>query len=310
MTKSLSNYLCFILSIPLCIISCKSYPKASHPFQIVGSWQDASDMRKKIVFRNDGIYDEFDQNGKVEFKFYTQTKDSLTLKNFGSLKYTTTSSGDSIFVNFIGELNNELYSNELFINKRASLIRINHKTLPGIKDHIDEISVYKNIGKNRTGDIKYGHTDFTSIVLPAKFTGLVYIAYNQPDGINLETGKRGKVLAIPSSGVVKVKDIEVFDSYLDGNLKFYYNKNLAENPDINFISYIDFRKSLLNKDFFNAFLETHNIQYSTVVAIPLGFNASGRERVINKLFNDSIIGNVEMFEIDTLKNIVEHYKLK
>jgi hypothetical protein len=172
-----------------------------------------------------------------------------------------------------------------------SLVIWNQKANSGdLKGHIDEIRTFikKGLDKQhiRTGSKK------EIFMLPSNFIGYVYINYNQKgSGNNLIVGKNNRKIEVSNDGLIKT---EFEESILPLAFGLYEFKSPLR-------KYPFFIQDLIEDS------ELRKLKADSIYVCVYGFNQDIREE-INKLYGQEINGNVLMFRVDTLKNIMKTIK--
>jgi hypothetical protein len=265
-----------ILFSILILIDCKP----NHEKEIVGKWLCISNC-------NDQTY-EF----KPDYNYVFRLNEFVTLAG----RYKVVSQTDSLIL--YGEDNQVLFD---FIYK----IKDNHLFLLNYKGHhqIDEISLLKRENDTSLIENNKDNKGITTIILPEKFIGLVYLKYNKKVGENIVMDELGNpTIKIPFNGLQIVKLHEDPFNYVLG--KFNFVERTRENVDKKlpfffFTEYIGKLDRLLSKGY----------NMDSIYVCIYGYNQTPREE-LNKVFRQTIDGNVLMFNVDTLKNMIVNPFLK
>ena len=169
------------------------------------------------------------------------------------------------------------------------LILMIHKK---IENHIDEIILLKRQGSLQTLKLDSPTIKF---LIPDGYSGYVYVNYNQSKNHNEYNNQNNILIEIHKSGkTITQNNINPY-SYITKNIEFKYESNLNTIPFFIFNEYTGRLNNLLNQGF---------SMDSTYVCL-YGFNQIAREN-INKIFDQEIKGNVLMFKIDSLKNLIHN----
>ena len=145
--------------------------------------------------------------------------------------------------------------------------------------------------------------DSTLFVFENNFFGYVLINYNQPDGQEKKYTKNGtKIIDVPISGTLKTQFIADPFNYILKNIKFARKNNI--NKEIPHICFKWARSQKLEG------LVELGYDTNAVYVILQDYNQMGRG-YINEWWDEEITGQVLMFKIDTLKNLlIEPYPYK
>jgi hypothetical protein len=176
-----------------------------------------------------------------------------------------------------------------FVNN--SLILWNEKSNTGkLKGHIDEVYTFVRKGQDKQQLSAEFKKDIFK--LPPNFTGFVYINYNQKGtGNNLIDGHNNRKIEVSNDGLVKT---EFEESILPLALGLYEFKSPIR-------TYSFFIQDLIEDS------EITSLKADSIYVCVYGYNQESREE-INKLYGQEINGNVLMFRVDTLKNIMKTIK--
>ena len=257
----------------------------SHPSnnQLTGVWNLLPD--KKNAY-------EFKENNEFLLKINNEilVKGKYTIQpGTGNLYlYTKDTNGklDSMPIRFIYKIEGNL------------LYLCDFKNAPGIKDHIDEVTVYEKVNPVETLASKQikDTTKTQVIVFDGNLIGNYGINYQQPDGEQGVDSKGRILMHISKYGLFKTKFKADPFEYIKNNFIFMnrYHKVI---PSFIMANFQNDRKELLSRGFNN----------DSVYVCLYGYNQDARERV-NQFFNKQISGQVLMFRVDTLKNFLNNPK--
>jgi hypothetical protein len=239
----------------------------------------------KDKFKGEWIYSDklvlsfLDKN---EFK-WTTNNNKLNL--FG--KYYTQPVYDSLILKT--QWDYSLRFKYQFVNN--SLILWDEKSNSGkLKGHIDE--VYSFIKKDQNKQQVSTVSKKEIFMLPSNFIGYVYINYNQEgSGNNLIDAQNNREIEVSNGGLVKSEFKESILPLASGLYEFkspikeyqFFIQDLIKDSDIK------------------------NLKADSIYVCVYGYNQAGRE-TINELYGQEINGNVLMFRVDTLKNIMKTIK--
>ncbi len=278
------NY--FLLFIFLLGIQC--FPRDMKN-KIVGRWYIGNDAESYIEFTCEGRYLIYAQGLKISDMPYQidQENDStiIYIKQLDSLKndikVLPKFDGENLILVFYKSLNKELCSHIDAIGvlrKESTSLPVEYSILPG-----DKITKY---------------------YLNDSFTGKAYIAYNQPKGILKEFDEKGnRILRIAETGLCKTQFIENPFGYAMRKFKFFYLHDaiLKEIPQIT----VGTIHMLMNNNHLDVDNKYHN---DSIYVCIWGYNPD--RGYLNEIFGERIMGNVEQFQINTLKNFFESMVFK
>ena len=272
--------------------------------QLIGKWEDVFEDSHRIEFAPNGDFTRYREGQTLDIStttFFEENDNGELLEvNYGQLKYHIHAiQADSIYYSLIGSENNKIYSTGIFLLRQNELLEITYKTLHGIRDHIDEISVYKKVSTTlapSTPEI------VEKIILPEGFIGNIYIAYNQVDGEAISLDSLGNpVLLIPENGRLKTQLSEDPFRLAKQQYEFYERDSIThELSRITVFQHGDLR-AIQRK--INTGKENVHLYYDLedTALFVYGFNQVGREYLEQDVFQQRLDGNVLSLEMDTIK---------
>jgi hypothetical protein len=206
---------------------------------------------------------------------------------FLSFNYAIKVINDSVF---IYHTEGVLQMKNLVFLTDSQLVQTNYKIGEGINEHIDEVGIfYKENARMDTLSKVNEDSIKTHFLLPKDFKGEIMIAYQQP--INTYLGNEKQII-IPQSGLLKVKNQADIYKFIKRQFTFLYTNNNALEIPV-------FEPNRIYTE-----VELNKYNENTICVLPLGYNQLGRIGV-NEVFGETIIGNVEMYKVDVLKNLVK-----
>lgn len=159
--------------------------------------------------------------------------------------------------------------------------------------HLDEVSVlHKPRGQKMKKPIDPDISIREVFRLPVNFIGVVYVCYNQNGSDNNKQYENTREIGISEDGLSKTEFIE--EPVTFGLQNYGFNRDGKDLPFFNHHNVLDKTNEEINKMGFS--------QDSVYVCL-YGYNQTGR-RYVNEEFNEEIQGNVLMFSVDTLHNIL------
>lgn len=258
------------------IIGCKpNYEK-----EIIGKWLCISNC-------NDQTY-EF----KTDNSYVFRLNEYVTLTG----RYKVIPRSDSLI---LYNEDNQVLINYIFRINDKHLFLLNYK----VHHQIDEISLLKRENDTSLIENDKDNKGITTIILPEKFIGLVYLKYNKKVGENVVMDEHSNpTINVPFNGLTIVKLQEDPFNFVLG--KFNFIEKTKENADKKlpfffFTEYIGKLDRLLSKGY----------NMDSIYVCIYGYNQTPREE-LNKVFQQTIDGNVLMFNVDTLKNMIVNPFLK
>lgn len=257
------------------IASCSSNPEK----KLAGRWV--------CISNNNGLIYDFKPNHTLTINF-----DNLFTLN-GT--YTLVPNTDSLLV-FTQDTQSPIRFTYKF---RGSLLFL--VAYKNFQNQIDEVFILSRSGIKVVNTDTSHQKDISTIILPPKYIGAVYINYNQQTGQPKEFGVQGgAIIHVPSNGVLKTQLSANPIGYIEGSFSFREKTNgLARNVKqlkfFNFNKYTGELDKLINQGF----------NLDSVYVCIYGYNQTSREE-INKVFGEPIKDNVLMFRVDTLKNLIHN----
>ena len=167
--------------------------------------------------------------------------------------------------------------------------------------HIDEVAIYQRHGSIPEKDFNESGYEVTNYYFPDKFRGITFVAYQQPLGVKLEYGVNGeRILRINNSRLSETQFKETPFSFARNKFNFYYYSNGLPIRELPFVTKHEFSKLRYGKE-----KEKHLRKYAldSVYVYVMGYNQAPRE-YINKIVGKELEGNIEVFKVDTLKNLL------
>lgn len=256
--------------------------------QVIGKWIGVGDKDYAMEFLKNGEVNIYNGNRKFHLEAY------------GQFIYDFIQKKDSLFLIIKGERTGDIFENFLVHLEKDFLLLITYKKGDGIDNHIAEIVTCIREGHSLKKDKEATRTKF---FIPKEFIGTIYIAYNQVNGVAKNYDDDGnRLVKIPESGLVETTFMENPLFIAKKRIDFFYSNNNPENyKNLNLIGHNEIKK-FYEKNWFDKLDPVYHPD--SVVVVALGYNQAGRD-YINKLFNKKINGNVEVYRVDTLRNIFQ-----
>jgi len=175
------------------------------------------------------------------------------------------------------------------------------KSLPGIEEHFTSPELY--IKKDYYDTYTIPDSPLIKIIIPEKFKEeYLYVAFNQIDGVGeIKDKNKNNIIEFPISGLTKTKMIADTKFFAYKNYKvFIRDRNkLIEITTIYHQEYINYRVEFSDEER-KVFLKRKKLDLNSKVLVVYRFNPD-RKRVVNKIFGEKIIGQVQSFKY--LKNL-------
>jgi len=158
--------------------------------------------------------------------------------------------------------------------------------------------VHEELFKDKASDI---HKIEGIFILPDGFTGRGLVALNQTDGLEPEYDKNGiPIYRIGKNGLLSTQHPENPFIVAKGTCKFYFmdseNQNLTEIPVL-----LNDCKQLLAHEFkMNGKLSDTKYKLDELYVLITRYNPA--PNIIDEAFGKKTLGNVKIFQVDTLKN--------
>lgn len=232
-------------------------------------------------------------------KEYAVFDDSTKLFDWGKAVYNITYRNDTSFLNII-------YRKAKISEKRVNNLKIryvvwlngdyltifNYKAGIGINNHIDEYDVF--VRKTQSPQKAVITRPTISYIIPSNLNGVVWIAFNQADGVAPEYDSLGNaILKIPESGVLRTSLHEDVYATAIKHYHFFLKKISKSNESL----------KVFDKD--ENFDSTCCIGNTPIILV-YGYNQTSRADIDNNIFKSSIKGNVMSFFIGSFKEIEEN----
>jgi hypothetical protein len=168
----------------------------------------------------------------------------------------------------------------------------------GFINHISYLVVLEK-GAEKTGNVEMDLSPpgGQQIVLPLKYRGIVIVSYNQKEGQEKNyTADNRPLISIPANGLLQTQFEEEPYNYILGKISFSVSDSNTVKRNIKFFSFDKYYHNLDE-------LLGQGYYMDSVYVCTYGYNRLPRKE-INKLYGKPIEGNVMMFSIDTLKNLI------
>jgi len=242
--------------------------------KIIGEWYYCD--LSKFIFSSENIFQlQIDNKLLVEGNYSFVQNDTIRVSVEGNF-----------FMDYIYEYFND------------TLVLYTYKSKNGpLKNHIDEIILLtkRNKVKSQSDTLISLYTD--KFILPENYSGIVYVNYNQPTGqTQCFDSAENRIIKIPSCGYLKTQFKESPLQYALEKMCFIQNEE-----------YIPFFIDSKIVKMTETQLKQEGFDYESRYVCVFGFNQASRE-YINHIFDENIQGNVLMFQVDTLKNILENLR--
>lgn len=181
-----------------------------------------------------------------------------------------------------------------YVRWKKNLVLWNYKTVEdSLGYHLDEVLL---LHKSRDRKIKKAIDPDISkkevFRLPVEFSGVVYVCYNQNGSENNKRKNNTRIIEISEDGLTKTEFIEEPVTY--GLQNYAFTRNGKDLPFFNHHNVLD----KTHKE-----IESMGYSQDSVYVCLYGYNQTGR-KYVNEEFNEDIHGNVLMFAVDTLHNIL------
>lgn len=229
--------------------------------------------------------------GGIEYKSTT----------FGPLHYKYQKSKDTIKFETFGSLNNLNWMKYAALRDDNILYIWNYKTLPGIENHIDEVSYFCLEGKTCPSQTSRKIT----VVIETGLAGAVHIAFNQRDGIPPEFDQNDNPVIRINQGTIHKTQLPWHPAYMTHNAFDFVVKDCETGAltDINDWGHDAYRKKAINM------LKSDTVTFKTsdysLSAFSYGFNQYGRTD-LDYEFGEYLSGQVASFGIDYLTDRYEY----
>jgi len=193
---------------------------------------------------------------------------------------------------------NNLFIDYIYTYYNDTLVLYTYKSKYGpLKNHIDEIILLTRRNKVKSLPDTLINLQTDKFVLPVDYTGIVYVSYNQPKGqVQSFDNVKNRIIKIPSCGYTKT-------SFKEDPLQYALEKMCFIQNEEYIPFFIDSRITKMTE----SELKQAGFDYESKYVCVFGFNQASREN-INDIFGEDIQGNVLMFQVDTLKNILENLR--
>jgi|GEM_PF-5034544 len=132
---------------------------------------------------------------------------------YGPLKYRYSVVKDTVKFETYGSLNNKVYRVQGAMREGNTLYIWNYKTLPGIENHIDEVSYYCLDGAKCASTTNRKVT----VIVESGLKGAVHIALGQNDGTPYETDSDGNPVITVDQGTIHKSTLPWHPAYMTHN---------------------------------------------------------------------------------------------
>jgi len=251
-----------------------SFSQSDTESKVIGDWYGSGET--KFLFSSENIFqlhigNKLFINGKYSFI------DSDTIRVFVE---------DNFFMDYV-----YVYFND-------SLVLYTYKSKSGqLRNHIDEITLLTRINKVSLNNSPSTYSQTDKFVLHDNYVGLVYVSFNQKvEHVQRFDSVGNRIIEIPSCGYIKTSFKEEPLKYALEKMSFIQNEK-----------YIPFFIDSKILNLTDTELKQAGFDREKLYVCVLGFNQSSRKE-INGIFGEDIQGNVLMFQVDTLKIILDDFK--
>lgn len=251
------------------------------------------------------VYSQFERKSKIVGEWYDT---NLTKFSIDSINNFQMYFGDRLLIDgkYILIANDtlrvfehdEFFIDYIYAHFNDTLILYTYKNYKGpLKDHLDEITLLtKRNSINKTIDTLISLT-YDKFILPDNFIGLVYVNFNQSNGHNQNLDSVGNgIINIPICGYTKT-------NFKEDPLKYALEKMRFIQGERNIPFFIERKIRHMNK----TELKEAGYKLDSVYVCVEGYNQTSR-KYIDEIYGQKVQGNVLMFKIDTMKNIIFSWK--
>lgn len=251
------------------------------------------------------VYCQSDNESKIfgEWYDYSQSKFSFNRENIFQLHF-----GNKLLINgkysFIANdtlrvfVEDNFFIDYVYAYFNDTLILYTYKNHNGtLKNHLDEITLLtkRNSVKKPIDTLISLRND--KFILPDNYIGLVYVNFNQFDGqVQNFDNAENRIIRIPDCGYTKT-------IFKENPLKYALEKMCFIQSETNIPFFIERKIRRMNEKE----LEEAGYNLESIYVCIEGYNQTSR-KYINEIYGQEIQGNVLMFKIDTLKNILSSWK--
>ena len=220
---------------------------------------------------------------------------------YGPLNYRYKQTGDTIKFETYGSLNDLIWMRYGAMREDNIMYLWNYKTLPGIENHIDEVSYFCLEGKTCPSQTSRKIT----VVVESGLAGAVHIAFNQRDGIPPEFDQDGNPVIRVNQGTIHKTQLPWHPSYMTHNAFDFVVKDCETGAltDINDWGHDAYRKKAI--DMLKSDTVTFKTSDYSLSAFSYGFNQYGRTD-LDYEFGEYLNGQVASFSIDYLSDRYEY----
>ena len=214
---------------------------------------------------------------------------------YGPLNYNYSFSNDTIKFETFGSLNNKTWMKYGALREDNKLYIWNYKGLPGIENHVDEVSYYCLEGDTCSNESK----NRIIVIIESGLEGAVHISFDQKDGIPPEFDENKNPIITIDQGSIHKTTLPWHPTYMTDNafdfmIKDCFNGTLS---DINDWGHGDYRNKAT--DMYKSDTVTFRPQDYQLSAFSLGFNQYARD-MLDYEFGEYLNGQVASFSIDYL----------
>ena len=214
---------------------------------------------------------------------------------FGPLHYRYRLSSDTTKFETYGSLNNKTWMKYAAMREDNILYIWNYKTLPGLENHIDEVSYYC-----LSGNICPSKTDRkVTVIVESGLEGNVHIAFGQKDGTPCQFDKDGNPIIRVDQGSIHKTTLPWHPAFMTHNAFDFLVEDCADGSllDINDWGHDAYRKKATGMS------QTDTVTFGSedysLSAFSFGYNQFGRTD-LDYEFREYISGQVASFTIGYL----------
>ena len=288
-----------ILTIGLCFSSCQKHEDTASNL-LLGKWISSYADDTYWDFQSDRFVNyyrdgkQWPGNNEMMISKFGERGKSTT---FGPLRYEYQILLDTIKFQTYGTVNNQIWRRYGTLQEGNILYVWNYKTLPGIENHIDEVSYYCLDGKSCPSKTKKKIT----VIIESGLEGTVHISFAQKGGVPCEYDADGNPIIRVDQGTIHKTQLQWHPAYMTHDAFDFKVIDCKHGTitDINDWGHNEFGNKA--GEMFRTDSVDFKVKDYELSAFSLGYNQYARD-MLDYEFGEYLSGQVASFSIGYLKD--------